>query len=422
MLGICSIHSKKPSIREQLQQMNTFWFYHPLVDSILDKYVVFDSDVALIQLHLKLVEVELRKNCKENLSSEQKNNRLRMLDVLRAYWLAGKFPKNTVHKERMPYFIDIEGTACAVGQLIITSGYSGVAEKISKEHNNGYIHDLIILYPDIINWAYQHGFTIEELAWIQPCYAAPPDTAGLRHPSCHSANNGYFYPDFTHLQGPLTKAFYRWSGTSWLPWTHGMCGGWLFYACIAGKYKWEVKDNLNITHTYTTELIAPLPATVTVVKSGNFNACEGLLTASALGGVGPYLFRYFINGKHETVSLKDSVCEQNVYLTFYESCLPGGLCSCPQFFDIQTGTVGLDESAVAPLIIAPNPVSDILWISFEHGVSEAHRQVKVFNNQGHVVLKHDLQNGSEGIDVRRLAPGFYILVIDGFAMQRFIKE
>ncbi len=84
--------------------------------------------------------------------------------------LRGSFPINTFHEKRTTYFIDIYGTAGAVGQLIIESGYRDFSTRISEEYNYDFIHQLNSKYPDLKVWALDHGFTLDELAWIQPAY------------------------------------------------------------------------------------------------------------------------------------------------------------------------------------------------------------------------------------------------------------
>ncbi|HAD34005.1 MAG TPA: hypothetical protein DCF44_05840 [Chitinophagaceae bacterium] len=109
--------------------------------SALDKGYSYTNEVDFIKLHLSLVEDELRRTTPNNLSAHQKQNRIKCLDILNKYWNNGVFPKNTFHKERTPYFIDIYGTYCAVGYLIGETGFDEVAQKIHQENNYGYIKD-----------------------------------------------------------------------------------------------------------------------------------------------------------------------------------------------------------------------------------------------------------------------------------------
>jgi hypothetical protein len=158
------------NLKKLLIELNQNWEHVNLV--ALDKDYNFSNEVDLIKLHLSLVEDELRRNTPSNLSAIQKQNRIKCLDILNKYWNIGVFPKNTFHHERTPYFIDIYGTYCAVGYLIKETGFDQVAQKIHQENNYGYINDLKKEYKEIDTWANEYGFTIDELAWIQPSYGS----------------------------------------------------------------------------------------------------------------------------------------------------------------------------------------------------------------------------------------------------------
>lgn len=131
----------------------------------LQQVVDFNNDEQRIQMHLKWVSHILRQRA----STCQVRGEL--LDVLQQYWKRGLFPKNSHHAQRQPYFIDGYGTACAVGYLIQKSGYERFAAQIAKENNYAYIHEMT--YPELPQWASKHGFTVDELAWIQPGYSPP---------------------------------------------------------------------------------------------------------------------------------------------------------------------------------------------------------------------------------------------------------
>ena len=401
---------------EQLKSLNSYWAYHGLNDGSEAEQRVFASDAELIRLHLQLVERSLRAGSAKTFSQEQWKQRLDLLDVLHAYWTAGIFPKNTGHLLRAPYFIDFQGTACAVGQLIICSGNAALANTISQEHNNGYISELALRYPQIQKWADAHGFALEELAWIQPCYAAPQESVDLRNPTCHNANNGYFFPDLSQIQGPgvLTKSFYKWQSNTWTPWQN-ICGQWLFDYLQSGKYKWEVADGANAVYTFTAELVAPPPATVTLIPSGNFSTCNGTITALAQGGVAP--FKYNWNGTVVGTSVLTGVCEQSLTLYFYES---GGWCS--QTVQIETGAVSIKEVTLNKLYISPNPVRDVMQLNLDPAIRPDKEIAKIVNVQGQVVLEAELSRDISRIDLHQLPPGLYFLRLDHYRVQRFIKE
>lgn len=130
--------------------------------------IKFNSDEERIQLHLKLVEKTLKARSSDDLTIQQFANRQKNLQSLMSYWKENKFPINTRHSHRQPYFIDDFGTACAVGHLLLTSGEEDLAHHISDVQNYAYIHELH--YPELMAWASENGFTKDELAWIQPAY------------------------------------------------------------------------------------------------------------------------------------------------------------------------------------------------------------------------------------------------------------
>lgn len=131
--------------------------------------VSFASDAARIEEHLRRVADRL--GARTPISADQVHcqRRRALLDTLQAYADRGLFPTNQVLHGRTPVFIDERGTACAVGYLMIASGHEGLAERIHREMNLAYIHAITL--PEVSAWADDHGFTIDELAWIQPTYA-----------------------------------------------------------------------------------------------------------------------------------------------------------------------------------------------------------------------------------------------------------
>jgi len=131
-----------------------------------------------------------------------------MLDVLRQYTLEGKFPQNTFHSHRQPYFIDIYGIHCAVGYLLLKSGHGKTAREISKSQNYAYVRE--IRSAELIQWSIDYGFTIDELAWIQPAY---PDATAYKqigsgtNGRVKSIDYGYDYSNSTastYIAGDFT--------------------------------------------------------------------------------------------------------------------------------------------------------------------------------------------------------------------------
>lgn len=156
---------------DKVSEVNKEWLTKDWDNPILSEQLVFHSDEAVIQTHLFLVEQYLRSHTPADLTSVQMTKRGAVLDILKSYAGRGLFPKNTHHDHRQPYFIDEFGTACAVGYLIIETGHEDLAQRVSKEMNYVYIRE--IPYPELLDWAKEYGFTVDELAWIQPAYSTP---------------------------------------------------------------------------------------------------------------------------------------------------------------------------------------------------------------------------------------------------------
>lgn len=129
------------------------------------------ADRLRIQRHLASVEQRLRAAPVNALAPLVRQARARALDDLHRYWQAGVFPHNSQHaNQRRPYFIDDEGRACAVGALIQRSGYEALARRIDDEFHNEYVPDMDD--AELLAWAGAHGFSVAELALIQPEYCA----------------------------------------------------------------------------------------------------------------------------------------------------------------------------------------------------------------------------------------------------------
>lgn len=126
-----------------------------------------------LQTHLKYVEKLLRSKEISSLTNEQKENRLKMLDLLNKYWTAGVFPKNYDYPDhRIPCFIDKDGNVCAVGFLIEQTAGRQIAEEINSKYKYEYLLAMNDLTVD--SWIQSSGLTKEECAMIQPAYGFAP--------------------------------------------------------------------------------------------------------------------------------------------------------------------------------------------------------------------------------------------------------
>ncbi len=200
-----------------------------------------------ISLHLSLVETALRNCDLTGFSPEQRSRRLHHLDVLHRYWRAGQFPINHYHATRQPYFQDNLGTLCAVGYLMWHDGQQPLVQRIRHENNYGYLRNLAEQYPAIGTWAVANGFTVSELAWIQPNYIPTPDMAqwgngqGLNPGGRINvmATDGWNHliaaGKFSSIQGIAASNIALWDGQKWKPVANGVVGEVLCMASYGNK-------------------------------------------------------------------------------------------------------------------------------------------------------------------------------------------
>jgi hypothetical protein len=160
---------RNAALIDHMREVNAEW--RTRTDAVADASPVrFNNDTERIAQHLHLVRSYLAGHTPEGLSAEQADQRGELLNALELYADAGRFPQNHVLPYRNPVFIDPHNTACAVGQLMIESGHRELAERIDAEMELAYIRE--IKMKEVDEWAVEHGFTQDELAWIQPGY--PP--------------------------------------------------------------------------------------------------------------------------------------------------------------------------------------------------------------------------------------------------------
>ncbi len=126
-------------------------------------------DHLRIQTHLEYVESVLRNRPTDHLTEQQQVNRKEYLDLLNLYIIRGEYPYNDGHDDhRRPTFISENGHICAVGFLVEQTAGRDIAEEVNKEYKFAYIPE--IDHPVFLEWAESSGFSIQELAMIQPAY------------------------------------------------------------------------------------------------------------------------------------------------------------------------------------------------------------------------------------------------------------
>ncbi|MEK7253991.1 MAG: hypothetical protein AAB316_04550, partial [Bacteroidota bacterium] len=220
---------------EHLSEVNKEWLRQTDLPD-LSEPAFFSNDDERIQTHLRLVEQILLQREPANLAASQKANRAKRLDELHQYWQTGKFPRNTFHAVRQPYFVDNQGTPCAVGYLLLRTGEQALVSRVSKNDNYAYVRELQ-KYPELPAWAQANGFALEELAWIQPGY--PPQAEEMYPVGNGGGANGrvnamavdywekasvVMAGNFTEIDGVPANSIAAWDGEEWHTFGDGLQG------------------------------------------------------------------------------------------------------------------------------------------------------------------------------------------------------
>ena len=164
-----TVHANEKTLN-QLCSVNVQWQKQSDITSILAENNITENinHIDLISLHLQLVEKTLKSRSVGHLNAQQQAKRKELLNKLNAYWNKKQFPINDYLTYKSPVFIDRFGTHCAVGYLMQQSGFESLAREIDNKQKFAYVHDIKV--EGVAMWADAHGFTIDELAWIQPGY------------------------------------------------------------------------------------------------------------------------------------------------------------------------------------------------------------------------------------------------------------
>ncbi len=392
-----ALHAGPITLREKLEELNPYWKERNQVE--LPAIPVSElSETGIIQLHLCLVEKTLRNNFPKNFTKEQIVNRNRCLDLLHDYWTEGVFPKNLYHPKRTPYFIDKYGTACAVGQLIISTGNKDLAMKISSENNYDYIRTLKLKYPQINSWAGEYGFTTDELAWIQPAY-----------PYCDTACNvtaaistGFGQPPYSYL----------WNDGQTTQFATGLCPG-RTYSCVVTDANGISIDPVNCDMSYSAVIIpgtnvisvpAVNPFYISLNSTLDYGSCNGTATAEVLEGVAPFSFYWTPGG--QTYQTATGLCQGTYYVSVFDAIG----CMKTDSVTVQSFT-GLQELNQSSVFLYPNPAGKTLVIQTGRMFSE-NATITICNSLSQVVLVRKLNESLSEIDVSALESGTYFVSIN----------
>jgi len=203
-------------------------------ESYVDRYGLLPesevSDSLRIKVHLAYVEELLRQRPTDHLTAEQRSNRSHYLDLLRKYRKDGNFPHKDGHPDnRRPTFIDKNGNICAVGYLVSRTLGRDVATKINREYKYAYIQQ--IDHPVFTKWVKSSGFTLRELAMIQPMYGGEPGKTITRKRG-NNNNIGAVYGTASLLTNAANGIY--WSNSAKNPWLFKSSHNYHWYGLAAG--------------------------------------------------------------------------------------------------------------------------------------------------------------------------------------------
>ena len=99
-------------------------------------------------------------------------NRALLLEELARYRRAGRFPQNREFRNKLvPYFVDADGTRCALAHLLEVGGQAELVQDIAAHRNNARVRELSAS-AELVAWLASAGLALEEAARIQPEYCS----------------------------------------------------------------------------------------------------------------------------------------------------------------------------------------------------------------------------------------------------------
>ncbi|MBL4709155.1 MAG: T9SS type A sorting domain-containing protein [Flavobacteriales bacterium] len=398
--------SETKPILQQLKGLNKYWSIQENTTH-LSQLNTSLNEIDLIQTHLLLVVEKLRNKSTNHLTPTQETNRSFLLNELRAYAKQRVFPINEFHTTRTPYFIDEVGTACAVGQLIIKSGNRGLAEFISQKNNYDFIEDMPH-QTELLSWANQHGFELEELKWIQPTYGPQCPSGQVIQPICRDGV-GCFNPDWQAdgLVSPISYYSEYNNGSGWVLDSNNI---WLFWGARIGQHKITITDSTNasIVYQYTINNIPPIPINASIIDQSSGAYCNGQVSLSVNNSSGT-TYSYSLTNtqtnfyEQSPSSVFDSLCtgtyEARVSTTF----------NCYNTITVVVNnSTGLSQNNFSQYVKVQSPLQQYLNVDIS---LTGRKQLKIYSMLGALVFQRSFTNQSS-MDLSKLEDGLYILQIE----------
>jgi hypothetical protein len=134
---------------------------------------IADHEVSRVSAHIVGAE-RLARHSSGRLDPLRRLSRALLLQELRRYRRARRFPNNQEFPNKLvPYFIDADGTRCAVAHLLEVAGRSDIVQKIARQRNNARVRELAN-ERELLAWLNAAGISLAEAARIQPSYCFTP--------------------------------------------------------------------------------------------------------------------------------------------------------------------------------------------------------------------------------------------------------
>ena len=144
------------------------------------------NEVPRLRAHFDSVDLELRRASSSSLTEPQLASRTKLIEWLRDYRNAGRFPHNDRFRHPMPFFRDSRGVLCAMAYLIWRSGRVDLVDRIAETRNNAFIAELASDQL-LVHWLDSVGLSVSEAARIQPTYGGFPPAEDKSSVSTHYA-------------------------------------------------------------------------------------------------------------------------------------------------------------------------------------------------------------------------------------------
>lgn len=159
-----------------------------------------------LQAHLHYVINRLTKHRPADLSEAQIQKRAVQLRHLRRYAESAHFPRQRAYAGRRPRLIDDRGHLCAVGYLISRSGHPELIQRLNQQYEYAYLQEMAD--PELTSWVTNSGFSLEELAMVQPAYGGGSSFDMEPGPSPPHPFAGLFMPLAGGVSALLSLVFF----------------------------------------------------------------------------------------------------------------------------------------------------------------------------------------------------------------------